>query len=250
MPSTRFNLLEDDWQAEFHERPKVLMLEHSENRYILNSSELCLGLRPACESWLLQQPEERGFCPYARAVHWADIIVMRTGAHVEYASIAGRRGTVLIVIYAYPLLLQRVDVLRTLWHSQQHLLDMVLTAHGPVDEHWPPTAMGRLTTESASLCSQADFATILYFPQCQTYFSFNDTSVVFETLAAFISEAYHRITSQLRPSLFDNSCGQSELLRYLTTTPRTEACCRTIKKPGVVLLNGTVSDRRIVVAQA
>ena len=109
MPSTRFNLLEDDWQAELHERPKVLMLEHSENRYILNSSELCLGLRPACESWLLQQPEERGFCPYARAGHWADIIVMRTGAHVEYASIAGRRGTVLIVIYAYPLLLQRID---------------------------------------------------------------------------------------------------------------------------------------------
>ena len=250
--SNRSDAAGEDWDEalQVDGRPKVLILDYLENRRILNSAELCLGLRPKYESWLFREPEEHGFCPHARAVHWADIIVMRTGAHVEYASIAGRRGTVLIVVYAYPLLLQRVDVLRALWHSQQHLLDMVLTAHGPIDEHWPPTAMGRLTTESASLCSQADFATILYFPQCQTYFSFNDTSVVFEALAPFISEAYHRITSQLRPSLFDNSCGQSELLRYLTTTPRTEACCRTIKKPGVLLLNGTVSDRRIVVAQA
>jgi hypothetical protein len=207
MPSTRFNLLEDDWQAEFHERPKVLMLEHSENRYILNSSELCLGLRPACESWLLQQPEERGFCPYARAVHWADIIVMRTGAHVEYASIAARRGTVLIVIYAYPLLLQRIDVLRTLWHSQLHLLDMVLMADGPIDESRLSTVMGPLAADFTSLCSQADFATILYFPHCQNYFSFNDTSVSSEALAPYIMEALSRISSTELSSLLNFSAG-------------------------------------------
>jgi hypothetical protein len=102
-------------------RPKVLILDRWENGRILNSAELCLGLRPTYESWLFQQPEEQGFCQYASAVQWADIIVMRTGAHVEYTSVAARRGSVLIVIYAYPLLLQRIDVLRCGTRSTTYL---------------------------------------------------------------------------------------------------------------------------------
>jgi hypothetical protein len=207
------NILEGEW-VRFHGRPKVLMLEHWEDRYILNSSELCLGLRPTCESWLLQLPEAHSFCPYARAAHWADIIVMRTGAHVDYASIAARRGTVVIVVYAYPLLLQRIDVLRTLWQSELHLLDMVLMADDPIDESRLSTVMGPLTADFTSLCSQADFATILYFPHCQNYFSFKDTSISFETLALYMEEAHSKITREQRPSLLNYSVtGFGELLR-------------------------------------
>ena len=204
--SLESNFLEGEW-VRLNGRPKVLMLEHWESRYILNSSELCLGLRPTCESRLLQRPEAHSFCPHARAAHWADIIVMRTGAHVDYASIAARRGTVVIVVYAYPLLLQRIDVLRTLWQSELHLLDMVLMADDPIDESRLSTVMGPLTADFTSLCSQADFATILYFPHCQNYFSFNDTSVSSEALAPYIMEALSRISSTELSSLLNFSAG-------------------------------------------
>jgi hypothetical protein len=139
---------------------------------------------------------------------------MRTGAHVDYVSIAARRGTVVIVVYAYPLLLQRIDVLRTLWQSELHLLDMVLMADDPIDESRLSTVMGPLTADFTSLCSQADFATILYFPHCQNYFSFKDTSISFETLALYMEEAHSKITREQRPSLLNYSVtGFGELLR-------------------------------------
>jgi hypothetical protein len=86
-------------------------------------------------------------------------------------------------------------------------------ADGPIDESRLSTLMGPLGADFTSLCSQADFATILYFPHCQNYFSFNDTSVSSETLAPYITEARSRIASTELPSLLNFSGAAGRLLR-------------------------------------
>ena len=79
------------------------------------------------ETWLFQEPPDLDFCEQVRAVQWADIILTKVGAHVEYVGLAAQRGSVLIVVYPYPLLLQRVDVFRSLWNTGIHLVELVQT---------------------------------------------------------------------------------------------------------------------------
>ena len=121
-------------------RRRVLMFERLENRQISNVEELCAVLRSEWDVWLYT--EQHDFCSEVRAVQWADVVIAKLGAHVEYVALA-RRGTVLIVVHGYPLLLYREFIPKAAYHSGIRVLDIVSLDAANVDERRIPTDRSR-----------------------------------------------------------------------------------------------------------
>ena len=85
----------------------LLFFERRQNRRITNARELCEALDgPAWRTRLFVEPADLDFCAQVEQAQWADVIVSKIGAQVEYVGFA-RRGSVLVVVHPYPLLALR-----------------------------------------------------------------------------------------------------------------------------------------------
>jgi hypothetical protein len=199
--------------------PKLLFFERTENRLVFNAPELCELLRPVYDTWLFREPDDLGFCTQVRAVHWADLIVMKVGSHMEYAGIAARRGSVLIVVYSYPLITHKFESMRTAFMPGLRLLDLPTFDESPVDfsqVKWSVAGdVGIDPTQLANVWEQCQFVSFgtTMLPgrhQCERLLLHNDTFVGPLTLKPYLEAAVREIQS----GSFDasNPCFTSGLL--------------------------------------
>jgi hypothetical protein len=201
--------------------PKLLFFERFENRLIVNAPELCDRLRPVYETWLFQEPADLGFCAQVRAVHWADLIVTKTGSHAEYVGLAARRGSVWILVHSYPLAVgtDKFGAIRTAFMPGIRLFDLPLfddasIGSGEVDSE-AAVAIGAMRSNLASiwaLCELVSFGTVR-LPgrhQCERLLIQKDSFVDPLTLEPYLVAAVNGIQS----GDFDasNPCFSSYLL--------------------------------------
>ena len=149
--------------------PKLLFFERFENRLIINAPELCDRLRPVYDTWLFQEPADLGFCSQVRAMHWADIIVIREGSNINYAGIGARRGSALIAVYAYPLAVtSKLESIRIAFMPGIRLFDLPLfddASIGTNEVNWEAAvAIGAMRSNLASICALCElvsFGTVM-----------------------------------------------------------------------------------------
>jgi hypothetical protein len=199
--------------------PKLLFFERAENRLITSAPELCERLRPMYDTWLFKEPDDLGFCTQIRAIHWADIIVMKVGSHMEYAGIGARRGSALIVVYSYPLVVHKFESMRTSMMPGLRLLDLPTFDEAPVDVlqvKWGVADTVGIDPYQLSAvwaqCQLISFGTVM-LPgrhQCERLLLHNNTFVDSLTLEPYLEAAVREIKS----GNFDasNPCYSSGLL--------------------------------------
>lgn len=174
-----------------HSKARLLFLEPSDKRQqIENAPELCTHLRSTWDARVFVVPRDRDFCSQAAAVSWAQVLVTRWGAHVEYVGYSSADGTVLIVVYVPPLYIHKFDVSRLILNTRAILLDLVLTNDPPaVDESLVQVPPHNFHGDYKQFCRLIDFTTILHFPQCQQYFFPQRAHVTIPTLSPFLQAA-------------------------------------------------------------
>ena len=146
---------------------------------------------------------QTAFCAQVAAVNWPSVILSRTGSHIEYVGFAARLGVVLIVVYAYPLLLQKFDVSRMIagYGQSMTILDLaVLKEDAEGTRGSADAAMEALhgTHNLDAVCSFLDFVLIIYFPTCHHFFHSKRVAVGLSTLRPYLHEAGNILGSARR----------------------------------------------------
>jgi hypothetical protein len=181
----------------------LLFFERGENRLVTNAPELCDRLRPAYNTWLFREPDDLDFCTQIRAVHWADLIVLKMGSHMEYAGIGARRGSALIVIYAYPNIMNKFESIRTAFMPGLRLLDLPTFSDSPVDFgsiRWNSDYTGMDAGQINDLlaqCQLVSFGTIMMpgLHHCGWLLAHNNTFVDLLTLQPYVEAAVREVQS-------------------------------------------------------
>ena len=144
----------------------LLFFERRQNRRITNARELCEALDgPAWRTRLFVEPADLDFCAQVEQAQWADVIVSKIGAQVEYVGFA-RRGTVLILVHTAPVVNDRGDFTRIVQSAGIRILDFIDNSRGPITES--NVAMdGRLANLVYvnfywNFCKRLNFASLQY----------------------------------------------------------------------------------------
>ena len=174
---------------------KLLVLD-SDRAPFADKESLMAGIQdmPLWEVHWFEVSLQTAFCAQVAAVNWLSVILSRTGSHIEYVGFAARLGVVLIVVYAYPLLLQKFDVSRMIagYGQSMTILDLaVLKEDAEGTKGSADAAMEALhgTHNLDAVCSFLDFVLIIYFPACHNFFHSKRVAVGLSTLHPYLHEA-------------------------------------------------------------
>ena len=176
----------------------LLFFERRQNRRIMNAAELCTELNgSAWRTRLFVEPADLDFCTQVAQMQWADVVVSKIGSQVEYAGLA-RRGSVLIVVHGYSLLVFRESLPQITHKAGVQLLDWIDTNSTAISEETlRSTKVPRALQQYSGLCALMDFSLMAYFSFCSQFYLPHDTYVPVSEMRLTLRDAQKVLASQV-----------------------------------------------------